>query len=503
VAAPRELDLALVRAQEARRVLDRLCGYTVSGPLSRAANERLSAGRVQSPALRLVVERERAIVAFVSVAHFGAELVFDGGWKALWNTKPWLPKDADYLLDEVLAGRASAIRSLNVESCEEKESKVASPAPFTTSSLQQAASNALKFSPKRTMELAQRLYESGSTTYIRTDSPNLSQEAVDAVRTLAKAQGWPLPTKPRVWKSKDGAQEAHEAIRPTHPEVEEAGENPDEQALYRLIRLRALASQLADAVYDVRTLRLSAPLDGKSAEFEARGRTLKETGWKVLLADDEASSDENEDAPDNPVPALDKGTAVSAVDGRILRKSTKPPARFSEASLIRELENRGIGRPATFAAIVDTILRRAYVRIEKGKLLPTPLGEKALDLLAGAFSFADYEFTKEMESALDEIAAGHSIYKDVLTKANECLQTELAAFALAHAVSLNAAPSSRSKPELSKFKCKACGKPLVRRNSTRGPFFGCSGYPNCKNTYPDRDGKPDFEVAKTKKENKK
>jgi DNA topoisomerase-1 len=338
---------------------------------------------------------------------------------------------------------------------------------------------------------------------MRTDSPNLSQEAAEAIRALAKNQGWPLPAKPRVWKSKDGAQEAHEAIRPTRPEVKEAGENADEQALYRLIRLRALASQLAEAVYDVRIVRLSAALDGKSADFEARGRTLKEPGWKVLLAVDDSASDENEDTPDNPVPTLDKGTAVTAVDGRILRKSTKPPARFSEASLIRELENRGIGRPATFAAIVDTIVRRAYVRVEKGKLVPTPIGERVVDLLAGAFSFADYDFTRDMETALDAIAAGRAIYKDVLAKAHERLQAELAAFVAAHSIALNAAPSNRPKPELTKFKCKACGKPLVKRASARGPFFGCSGYPNCKKTYADKDGKPDYGAAKAKKESKK
>jgi DNA topoisomerase-1 len=256
-------------------------------------------------------------------------------------------------------------------------------------------------------------------------------------------------------------------------------------------------------VYDVRIVRLSAPLDGKIAEFEARGRTLKESGWKSLLAADDAATDENEDTSDNPVPILTKGDVISAIDGRILRKSTKPPARFSEASLIRELENRGIGRPATFAAIVDTIVRRAYVRAEKGKLVPTPIGERAVDLLAGAFSFADYEFTRDMETALDEIAAGSSIYKDVLAKAHERLQAELVAFTAAHSIALNAAQPNCPKPELSKFKCKTCGKPLVKRNSARGPFFGCSGYPNCKNTYPDRDGKPDFDAAKAKKESKK
>ncbi len=430
---PRSLDMSLVSAQEARRVLDRLCGYTVSGPLSKAAAERLSAGRVQSPALRLVVERERVIRDFVSTTHYGAELVFDD-WKASWLTKPWLPNGTEYLTDKALAEKAAGLRSLTVESCQESESRSAPPAPFTTSTLQQAASNALKSSPKDTMALAQRLYESGSITYMRTDSPNLSDEAVKEIQAYAKAKNLPLADKPRVWKSKDGAQEAHEAIRCTHIEVEDAGETEAEKALYRLIRTRALASQLADAVFAVRTVRLSAPMDGKVAEFEARGRTMTDPGWKVVLFEDE-TADDTEAEPANPVPPLAVGESITALDGRLLTKKTKPPTRFSEASLVKELENRGIGRPATFASIVETILRREYVRIEKRQLVPTPLGEKAIALLAGVFSFTDYDFTKDMESYLDAIAGGKAKYRDVLTKAHERLQQELSTFTKAFGLS--------------------------------------------------------------------
>ncbi|MDR2820410.1 MAG: type I DNA topoisomerase [Desulfovibrio sp.] len=545
VKTPRSLDMLLVKAQEARRVLDRLCGYIVSGPLSRVAAERLSAGRVQSPALRLVVERERMIKDFASVTHYGAELAFEGGWKAVWISKPWLPDGAEYLLDKTVAEKAAALRSLEVGECSESESRAAPPAPFTTSSLQQAASNALKFTPKHTMELAQKLYESGAITYMRTDSPNLSAEAITEIRAYCTGKGWSLVDKPRTWKSKDSAQEAHEAIRATHIEIEDAGETEEERALYRLIRIRSLASQLADAVYDVRVLRLHADLDGKEAVFEARGRTLKDSGWKVLLADDEAVADENEnDAPDNPVPALMAGTVITASDGKVVTKKTKPSTRYSEAALIRELENRGIGRPATFAAIVDTILKREYIRTEKRLLVPTPLGEKAVDLLVGAFTFADYDFTKAMESALDDIAEGKAAYRDVLAGAYDRLQKELGVFAsrypivsqerrqpeqteftcaacgkpLVHMTGRkkdgsgdydffscsdrkcnasypndNGKPGeARKKPEATKFKCKTCGKPLVRRESAKGPFFGCSGYPACKQLYQDKDGKPDF-----------
>ena len=484
VTTPRSLDMALVAAQEARRILDRFCGYLVSGPLSRAAGERLSAGRVQSPALRLVVERERAIRDFVATTHYGAELIFDG-WRAVWLTKPWLPDGKEFLTDKELAAKAAGARNVKVEDCTETESRLAPPAPFTTSSLQQAASNALHFSPKDTMALAQKLYEAGNITYMRTDSPNLSDEAVREIRAYATTQNLPLADKPRVWKAKDGAQEAHEAIRPTHIAKEEAGENHEERALYRLIRIRALAGQLADAVFAVRTLRLVAPLEGKTAAFEARGRTMLEPGWKtVLFADDAADASDSE--PDNPVPSLAKGSSVTASDGRLLTKKTKPPTRYTEASLVRELENRGIGRPATFAAIVDTISRRAYVRTEKRQLVPTPLGEKAVALLAGAFSFLNYEFTKDMESSLDAIAQGKARYTEVLAKAHAGLQRELSAFTAAFG--RKAYPA----PEQSSFLCLQCNKPLVRRKGAKGVFFGCSCYPGCKQSYPDDNGKPHY-----------
>ena len=484
IKAPRSVNMYLVSAQEARRVLDRLCGYLVSGPLSKAAGERLSAGRVQSPALRLVVERERTIRDFVATTHYGVELLFDG-WKAAWLTAPWM-NVGEHLTDKALAEKAAGLRSMKVTDCVETESRSAPPTPFTTSSLQQAASNALKFSPKHTMELAQKLYEAGAITYMRTDSPNLSEEAVKEIRAYGKTKNLPLADKPRVWKSKDGAQEAHEAIRPTHIEKEEAGETGDEKALYRLIRIRALACQLADAVCDVRTLRLVAPLEGKAAEFEARGRTLRDPGWKTLLQDDQA--DEGADPePENPVPLLRTGDAVTAQDGKLLTKKTKPPARYTEASLVRELENRGIGRPATFAAIVDTILRREYVRNEKRQLVPTPLGEKAVALLAGAFSFLDYDFTKNMENSLDKIAEGKIAYREVLGSAYGRLQGELTAFTSAYGL------SARPAPEKTSFLCEQCKKPLIRRQSAKGPFFGCSGYPSCKQTYlVDDKGQPRF-----------
>lgn len=484
LSAPRSIDMALVAAQEGRRVLDRFCGYMVSGPLSNATGEKLSAGRVQSPAVRLVVDREKEIKAFSSTTHYGAELTFENvdnitdGWKAVFLVKPWLPDSAagqEYLLDKSLAEKAAALRALDVLDCKESESRTAPPAPFTTSTLQQAASSSLKFTPKQTMQLAQRLYEQGAITYMRTDSPNLSQEAVHAIRAYCETMGWPLVETPRKWKSKEGAQEAHEAIRPTHIEVEDAGETADEKALYRLIRLRSLACQLEDAVYAVRTLQLGAEMDGKQALFEAKGRSLLSQGWKVL-ADQENGPDEGaeegEKEPLNPVPAMKPGTKATALTGTVTTKKTKPAARFTEASLIRELEKRGIGRPSTYAAIIDTISSRKYVTTEKRFLVPTPLGEKIVSGLCGHFSFIEYDFTRNMEQSLDDIAEGKAEYRAVIASAHEQLSREVQEFA-------------RATGKV----CEKCGKPMVHRVKKPGKdgkggydFWGCTGWPECKET---------------------
>ena len=481
LSAPRSIDMALVAAQEGRRVLDRFCGYLVSGPLSNTAGEKLSAGRVQSPAVRLVVEREKEIKAFSSTTHYGAELTFENvdnitdGWKAALLVKPWIEEGQEYLLDKSLAEKTAALRTLDVLDCAESESRAAPPAPFTTSTLQQAASSSLKFTPKQTMQLAQRLYEQGAITYMRTDSPNLSQEAVHAIRAYCEAKGWPLVETPRTWKSKEGAQEAHEAIRPTHIEIEEAGETADEKALYRLIRLCSLACQLEDAVYAVRTLRLGADMDGKQALFEAKGRTLLSQGWKVL-ADQENGTDEGseegEKEPSNPVPIMKPGTKATARTGTVTTKKTKPAARFTEASLIRELEKRGIGRPSTYAAIIDTISRRKYVTTEKRFLVPTSLGEKIVSGLCGHFSFIEYEFTRNMEQSLDDIAEGKVEYRAVIASAHNQLSREVQEFAKATGKV-----------------CEKCGKPMVHRVKKPGKdgkggydFWGCSGWPECKET---------------------
>lgn len=537
IANPRDIDMDLVHAQEARRALDRLVGWLVSRPLSNAIFEKASAGRVQSPAVRLVVDREREIKSFVSTTHFGVELVFErveqisDGWKAVWLPKDgWLEPDQDYFLDKETAEKIASVRALEIISFEEKESRQSPPAPFTTSSLQQAASNALKLKPKRTMELAQKLYEGGHITYMRTDSPNLSETAIAEIRAYADSKGWPLPDKPRVFKSKAGAQEAHEAIRPTHIEVEKVTLEgdfdekfiKDARALYNLIRIRALASQLADAVFAVRVARLGADVEGKQAIFEARGRTLVEKGWKEILSADD--SEEKEEEAANPVPELKPQNNVSAVDGNVLTKKTKPKPRFKEATLIRELEKSGIGRPATYASILDNITTREYLKEEKGYLVPTPIGEKIVDALKSGFTFIDLDFTKSMEDTLDDVACGKKTYSDCMAAMYGDLHNELKTFKEKHVIACpecgdreqfrhlfskeknynywkcyacntsfvdeqGRPGQKKNKPELTEFTCEKCGKPLKHIKTDKYDFFACSD-DACKTTYNNVEGKP-------------
>ena len=554
IASPRKIDMALVAAQEGRRVLDRLVGYSVSPIVSNLIGDKLSAGRVQSPALRLVVDREREIRNFVVTTHYGVEVLFEAvknispGWKATWLSKNWLGEEQNYFLDNAKAIEIAKIRTFEVTDYKESESRAAPPPPFITTTLQQAASNALKFSPKKTMEIAQKLYEQGHITYMRTDSPNLSEDFVGVARVFCQDKGWAVPDTPRTWKSKAGAQEAHEAVRPTHIEVEDAGETADEKALYTLIRNRTLAALLEDALFAVRVIQLKADpaepansIDDKDVFFEGKGRTLINQGWKVVMAKDDAHDDSEgeQSEPDNPIPELKTGAKLTANEGKLLTQKTKPASRYSEATLIKKLEALGIGRPSTYAAILENIKTREYITEEKRFLAPTPIGEKLIDALRGKFSFTEYVFTKDLENALDKIAVGKADYKQVVTDVYAGLSKEVSAFTTAnchpcpdcgkplrHMVKTGAGgydfwgctgypncktacdnaagrPSAKQgKPErapqvLTEYKCKECGKPLAHRkgSSKTGKdyeFFGCSGYPKCKASYQVKAGQPDF-----------
>jgi DNA topoisomerase-1 len=481
--SPRAIDVRRVAAQEARRVLDRLVGYMVSPELSRQTGQRLSAGRVQSVAVYLVVERERQIRAFKPTEHFGAALFFAGAkseWRAEWVTKPGFATDENpYFLDRPFAQAVAAVRDVLVTSSEDKEERRAPPPPFTTSTLQQAASAALGLNPKGTMELAQKLYEQGHITYHRTDNPNVSDESLPDIYAVAVKLGLDMADEPRRFKAKAGAQEGHPAITPTHWDVESAGETDEQRALYRLIRLRAIACQLADARYAVRTARLKAasPVQGKQVEFEAKGRTLTYSGWLKLVDGDPTEEDEGAQEPANPVPELRAGQALSAERGELQQKKTRAPTRYTEASLVKKLEAEGVGRPATYAAIMDNITSRDYVRtMDKKKfLVPTDTGELVVSALEGHFDFLDVGFTRAVEEDLDRIAEGNEQFRFVIQRLHERLQQELAT------LEVNVAP---------KHPCPACGKALRRIKGKTGWFWGCSGHPGCSTTLPDAAGKP-------------
>ncbi len=441
IAAPRVVDTHLVHAQEARRVLDRLVGYQVSPVLSRQAARRgLSAGRVQSPAVRLAVEREREIEAFREVRHFGAELSFAGGsWRAQWETAPFLkaspgkasPETEKYILDEALAARAAACRDCIVLASANRLVKQPPPPPFTTSTLLQAASVQLRWKPDVTAQVAQRLFEAGLITYHRTDSQNFSAEALKEVRGYAGGRGLPLPERARSWRARGNAQEAHEAIRPTHFATTEAGDDPTQRQLYRLIWLRAVASQLADAEWSVNTTRLSARNGEETFTFKAEGRVLAAPGWKTLTAKDDAEEDDERGETSGKVPVLPVGAAVRAESGRVLHKKTEPPLRYTQATLIKKLESIGIGRPSTYPAILKNVQTRGYLEDSAKYLRPTELGSLVVDALLKRFSFVEYEFTRALEQELDDIAEGKREYLAVVSAADERLQQELAALGAA------------------------------------------------------------------------
>jgi len=476
----RKIDMNMVRSQEARRSLDRIVGYRVSPVLCERSGQSLSAGRVQSPAVRLVVDREREIIGFKPVQHYGAELTFlenGGSWAATWITKPHLAADASYMLDHAFAERAANVRSLRVMTFSDEDKGRVPYAPFTTSTLQQAASQRLKIRPKETMLLAQKLYEQGAITYHRTDAPNMDAAGAADIAAYANSAGLPLAARKRVWKAKEGAQEGHEAIRPTHTANKNAGETDQEKALYRLIWQRAVASQLADAVYAVRSATLAGRTEqGEEVVFSATGRTLKAPGWMVVYGADEDEGDEAESS--NPVPLLEVGAGVMADNGRVLSKTTKPRPRFTEASLVKEMEKEGIGRPSTYAAILENITHiRGYMMPDKkGYLIPTETGAMVRDELVGKFSFAELDFTRALEERLDDIAAGKNNYKSVVSDAWNTLDGEIAALEETKAAPL--------------FPCPDCGKALSRRKGQYGTFWACSGYPDCRSSFPDDKGKP-------------
>ncbi|EGQ7736613.1 type I DNA topoisomerase [Vibrio parahaemolyticus] len=468
---PGELNMDGVNAQQARRFMDRVVGFMVSPLLWKKVARGLSAGRVQSVAVKLLVEREREINAFVP----------EEFWDIHANTKTKDKSDFKLLVaqkdgvafkpvnETETKAAISVLENASYEVCkrEDRPTKSKPSAPYITSTLQQAASTRLGYGVKKTMMLAQRLYEAGYITYMRTDSTNLSAEAVDAVRDFIGSEFGDkyLPAKPLTYGSKEGAQEAHEAIRPSDVSVKAEdlqGVDADAHKLYSLIWNQFVACQMTPAEYDSTTISV------KAAEYtlKAKGRILKFDGWTRV----QRPMGKNEDTI---LPAVQLGDKLSLESLDPKQHFTKPPARFTEAALVKELEKRGIGRPSTYASIISTIQDRGYVKVDQRRFYAEKMGEIVTDRLDDSFNdLMNYDFTARMEQKLDQIAEGEVNWKAVLDNffadfTGDLEKAELdeseGGMKLNHIV-------------MTDIECPTCGRPMGIRTASTGVFLGCSGY---------------------------
>jgi DNA topoisomerase I len=464
IAHPRDLDLNLKEAQEARRVLDRLVGYDLSGLIWKKVRYGLSAGRVQSPALRIVMEREREIRAFIPEDYFVLTSKLQKDKTTIpfvCSTEPSTQSEADRIKG---IGEAHDWTIIDIK---ETEAKRSPNAPFTTSTLQQVASTRLGFSPSRTMGTAQKLYEAGHITYMRTDSTNMSKQAEKQIIALLNSKYGKEYVQPRTYKTKSkSAQEAHEAIRPTNFTKNLAGSTGDQKALYELIWKRTVASQMADAITK-RTKILTNVLGSNDTipDFTVNGSRIIFDGW--LAIDTGARGEDTE------VPKLHQGDTLICRGVDIEAKQTQPPSRYSEAGLIKELEKRGIGRPSTYASIMNTITQRGYVNKEGRTLIPTDTGDVVSTFLETHFGkYISDDFTSEMEDELDEIATGERTYLKTLKDFYTPFQKAVAAKEdIEKLTTLGAGPVG--------FPCPECGAGMVKKLGRSGTFLSCERFPDC------------------------
>ncbi|MCI4031349.1 type I DNA topoisomerase [Dickeya dianthicola] len=469
---PGELNINRVNAQQARRFMDRVVGYMVSPLLWKKIARGLSAGRVQSVAVRLVVEREREIKAFVPEEYWElhADLLANPEIALQMqvthhNGKPFRPVNQAQTQAAVsLLEKARYV----VAEREDKPTSSKPGAPFITSTLQQAASTRLGFGVKKTMMMAQRLYEAGHITYMRTDSTNLSQDALTMARDYIHDEFGKryLPEAPNLYTSKENSQEAHEAIRPSDVKVQAdqlKDMEADAQKLYQLIWRQFVACQMMPAQYDSTTLVVSAG----DYQLRAKGRTLRFDGWtKVMPALRKGDEDRT-------LPAIDVGQSLSLEKLSPSQHFTKPPARYSEASLVKELEKRGIGRPSTYAAIISTIQDRGYVRVENRRFYAEKMGEIVTDRLEDNFrELMNYDFTARMENRLDLVANSQAEWKGVLDEffAEFSKQLETAE------LEPNDGGMKPNQMVLTSIDCPTCGRKMGIRTASTGVFLGCSGY---------------------------
>jgi DNA topoisomerase-1 len=482
---PRPLNINLIDAQQARRVLDRLVGYQISPLLWRKIRRGLSAGRVQSAALKILCDREKEIQAFVPEEYWTVDAVFEKSKKKFkaelvrYNEskiKPVSKSETDKIISELENGEYT------VAKVEEKERIKKPMPPFTTSSLQQEAANKLNYNTRRTMMIAQQLYEgvdikgqgtTGLVTYIRTDSVRISDEAKETARNMILSDYGEtyLGTNVYVNKKKD-VQDAHEAIRPSNPllkpEMIKESLTKEQYNLYNMIWCRFTASQMSNAVFDA----VGADIECNGYTFRASGSKIKFDGY-LAVYDNKSDEDKN-----SLIPPLTEGEAVKKLSISGSQHFTQPPARYSEASLVKELEEKNIGRPSTYAPIVSTITERRYVTRDKKKLVPTELGLLVNDLMSTYFkNIVDVRFTAYMENRLDDIELEGIDWHDVISKFYSGFEKDLRiADESIEKVVIEDEPTGEMCPE--------CGRPLVKKHGRFGEFIACSGYPECRVTMP-------------------
>ena len=526
----RKIDMDMVNAQQARRILDRVVGYKLSPLLASKIQKGLSGGRVQSSTLKLVVDREREIKAFVPVEYWSINTVFKTNIDAtlISHCGDKLSKLSIHNKDEADAiSKSVKADDFTISKIETKQRKSSTPPPFMTSTLQQAASSRLGFTPKKTMMVAQTLYEgvrtpdgtSGVITYMRTDSLNLASEAIGAVRGIIENRYGKkyLPKKPKYYTRKaKGAQEAHEAIRPTMlqftPEVAQSFLKADEIKLYRLIYERFMACQMEDAIFEQQSIIFK----GKENEYRASGRKLIFDGFYAVTGAEDK---------DKLLPTLNEGDKAEIQSIKPEQHFTEPPARYSEASLIKKLEAEGVGRPSTYAPTIATLSSRTYVSIEKKQIIPTEIAFTVTEILEKHFAnIVDINFTANMEEKLDEVSEGHVDWQKLLydfyfpfMKQIEEGKEKIVSLKLAKPLGRNCPQCGselllrsgrygnfiacsgfpkckyteqvdedgnvvEKKEKVSDEVCEKCGKEMVIKNGRNGQFLACSGYPKCKNT---------------------
>ena len=492
ISNPREIDYHLVDAQQARRLLDRIVGYQLSPLLWKKVRRGLSAGRVQSVATRLVVDRENEIRAFQPKEYWSLEVLLDCIGKPGSFTAKYHGKDKKLELENEEQVNA-VLRDIDgqvfeVTAVKRADKKRSAAPPFTTSTLQQEASRKLNMTPKRTMAIAQQLYEGidvagegtlGLITYMRTDSLRLSNDAMAQAADFIKSRYGDAYYygKFHTFKTKSNAQDAHEAIRPTHVELDperiRKSLTTDQYRLYKLIWSRFLASQMADAVYDTVT-----------ADTKCAGHTFRSASQSVKFSGFLAVYEEGRDDDVLPVasvlPDLQIGDLANCRDIKKEQHFTQPPARYTEATLVKAMEEKGVGRPSTYASIVSTIQEREYVNKVDKHLVPTPLGEVVTGLMIERFQdIIDVEFTANMENRLDDVEAGKQPWKSLLAEFYKDFHQEMLD-------AEKALEGTRIKvpDEVSQEICEVCGKNMVIRLGRFGKFLACPGFPECKNTKP-------------------